>query len=205
MKTKNLILFGGTFDPFHSGHMAVAKYCKEHLVADKLTIIPAKRSPLKQEAPVADDEDRMKMISLAIHNEQDIELSDFEIKGSEPSYTINTVKHFIEINPGWLQVHWLVGVDSISELAHWYRIEKLIEICSLTIMYRGGFGEPDLSVLKGFLRDDYIKRLASNVIRTPLVEISSTEIRRRISQGEDVSEMLAPEVFDYIRQQGLYR
>jgi nicotinate-nucleotide adenylyltransferase len=141
---------------------------------------------------------------LAIQNEGDIALSDFEIKGPEPSYTINTVKHFIEINPDGLQVYWLVGVDSISELSHWYRIEELIEICNLSIMYRGGFGEPDLSVLRGFLRDDHIKKLTSNVIRTPLCEISSTEIRRRISQGEDVSGMLASEVADYIKQRGLY-
>jgi len=205
MKTKKLILFGGTFDPVHTGHITVSRYGMDHIGADKLIMIPAKRSPLKQAQPIASDDDRTKMISLAIQNEEDFELSDFEIKGPCPSYTINTVKHFIEINPTGTEVYWLVGADSISDLRHWYRIEELMNICSLCIMSRGGFAEPELIGLQKIFGDARIAQLKSNIIHTPLVDISSSEIRRRIACDDDVSEMVAPSVGDYIKAKGLYR
>jgi len=197
-------LFGGTFDPIHLGHTTVAQAACQQLGAEKIIFVPAKRSPLKKSGPVADDEHRLAMITLAIEDKGIFEVSDYELRRPEPSYTLQTVKHFQEVLGQDVELHWLLGADSLAELLHWYGILELIDRCRLTTMYRAGYPKPDFGKYTALLGPDRVARLQSDIVETPLVDISSTEVRRRLAAGEDVSAMLHPAVAEYIKKHNLY-
>ena len=198
-------MFGGTFDPIHLGHSAVAADAAEHVGAEKIVFIPAKRSPLKGFLPKASDDDRFEMIALAIAGEKNFQVSDYELKRPAPSYTFETVQKFQADYGGEASIYWLVGADSIDDMVHWYRIIELIDLCNLTTMYRAGCEPPDFARFEGLWGRQRVEKLERNVIQTPLVDISSTEIRNRLAASQDVTGMVHPAVADYIRENGLYQ
>lgn len=204
MPQRRIALFGGTFDPVHEGHIGVGRSAIDIIGADRLMFVPARRSALKMELPVASDGDRLEMISLAIAGTEQFELTDWELKTPAPSYTIDTVQHFRNELGADVALYWLVGADSVGELGRWYKIRQLIDECFLACMYRAGYKPPDFSMLAGSLGPDRVKKLQENIIRTPLIDISSTQIRERLARRQDVSGMLSPAVADYIRQHRLY-
>ena len=205
MVKKKISLFGGTFDPIHLGHTAVAAAAAEHIGAEKIVFIPAKRSPLKDSFPEAGDGDRLAMIALAIADNEKFQLNDYELRKPEPSYTLETVRRFQADYGGKALIYWLIGADSIYELSRWYGIVELIDACILCVMFRAGCKTPDFAKFKDVWGAARVEKLQRNVIRTPLIDISSTEIRNRLAAGRDVTDMLAPQVADYIRKHGLYR
>ncbi len=198
-------MFGGTFDPIHLGHTTVAEAAAEQIGAEKLIFIPAKCSPLKGFFPHAGDADRLAMITLAIADRDSFAVSDCELKRSAPSYTLDTVRLFKrEYGPG-TSIHWLLGADSIGDLVHWYKVRELIDECNLTTMQRAGYSPPDFGRFTAMWGPEQVAKLQQNVVQTPLIDISSTEVRRRLAAGEDVRGMLHPDVIEYIRRNGLYR
>ncbi len=205
MVKKKIALFGGTFDPVHLGHTIVAEAAAEHIGAEKVVFIPAKRSPLKDFCPEANDDDRLAMIALAIANNEKFQLDDYELRKPKPSYTLETVKHFQADFEGKVLIHWLAGADSIYELSRWYGIVELIDTCILSVMFRAGCEPPDFTRFKDVWGAGRVEKLQRNIIRTPLVNISSTEIRKGLAAGRDVTGMLAPQVADYIRKHSLYQ
>ncbi len=205
MAEKKIALFGGTFDPVHLGHTAVAAAAAEHIGAEKVVFVPAKRSPLKTSFPKAGDSDRLAMIALAIAGSAKFQLNDYELKKTLPSYTLETVRHFRAEYGDKALIYWLMGADSISELSRWYGIVELIDECNLCVMFRAGCEPPDFAGFRDIWGAARVEKLQRNVIRTPLIDISSTEIRRRLAAGRDVTGMLAPQVADYIREHGLYQ
>lgn len=205
MAKRKLALFGGTFDPIHTGHTTVAAAAVEHIGAEKLVFIPAKCSPLKGTLPKASDRDRHKMISLAIAGDRKFQVSDYELKKPEPSYTLETVRGFQADYGSEVSICWLVGADGIDDLPYWYGIVELIDECNLCTMYRAGCKTPDFTRFEAIWGPERIGKLKRNIIQTPLVDISSTEIRNRLAAGGDVTGMLHPAVADYIRERGLYQ
>ncbi len=205
MEDKKIALYGGTFDPIHPGHVEVSEVAGEKLNVGRVVLIPAKKSPLKPNSPMASDEDRLNMIKIAIARREKLEVSDYELKQEKQKYTIQTVRHFRKVFGGSTRLFWLIGADSVRELTRWYKIEELIDECELCTMYRGGVKRPNY---EGFV-DEWgrgrVEKMERNIIETPEIDISSTEIREKISKGEDVSEMLLPEVYEYIKERGLYR
>jgi nicotinate-nucleotide adenylyltransferase len=204
MALRKVVLFGGTFDPIHIGHTTVAEATAEYLCADKLIFIPAKRSPLKDSSPRASDMDRLEMIKLAIAGRKIFGLSDCELKRQEPSYTLDTVRRFRTEYGGESIIYWLVGADSIEELASWHDIVELIDECNLAVMYRAGFDKPNFTGYEELWGHSRIEKLKRNVVPTPLIDISSSDIRSRLAAGQDVVQMLHPPVLSYIRKNGLY-
>jgi len=172
--------------------------------AEKIVFIPAKRSPLKGLFPVASDADRFAMTAFAIADNKKFELSDYELRKPEPSYTLQTVRQFQTDLGSDTLIYWLVGADSVDELSLWYGITKLIDECNLSTMYRAGCNPPDFSKFKVLWGPERIEKLQRNVIQTSLIDISSTEIRNRLAAGQDVADMLHPLVADYIRKHNLY-
>jgi len=205
MVKRKIALFGGTFDPIHLGHTIVAADAGKQVGAEKIIFVPAKRSPLKGFLPKANDEDRFKMIALAITGQKNFQVSDYELKKPAPSYTLQTVEQFQADYGGGTSIYLLIGADSIDELVHWYRIVELIDVCYVTTMYRASCKPPNFARFEGFWGRGRVKKLQRNVIQTPLVDISSTEIRNRLAAGHDVTGMLHPAVADYIRKNGLYQ
>lgn len=205
MDKRRIVLFGGTFDPIHVGHTTVACDAAKHIGADKLIFVPAKRSPLKGFLPKASDEDRLEMISLATAGEERFEVSDFELRKSAPSYTLETVQNFQVDYGDDTSIYWLVGADAIDDLVYWHKIVELIDACNLATMCRGGCEPPDFAKFEPVWGHRRVEKLRQNIVPTSLVDISSTEIRKRLAEGGNASEMLDPGVLGYIRQHSLYQ
>ena len=204
MPERKIVLFGGSFDPVHLGHVAVAEAASKCIGSDTVIFMPAKCSPLKTLSPHASDEERLRMIELAIQEHETFRASDYELKKPGPSYTLETVKHFQAKFGREVLIHWLVGADAVDDLPRWHRIEQLIDCCNLCVMFRGGCEPPDFRKFESLWGRDRADKLRHNVIAAPLIDISSTEIRRRLGAGMDVSGMLNPAVADYICKKGLY-
>jgi len=205
MVERKIALFGGTFDPVHLGHTTVAAEAAEQIGAEKIVFIPAKRSPLKGFLPKASDDDRLKMIALAIADNEKFDVSDCELKKPAPSYTLETVRRFEGEYGSEAGIYWLIGADSVDDLPYWYAIEELIDRCNVSTMHRAGCEPPDFGKFEGLWGLQRVEKLRQNVIQTSLVNISSSEIRNRLAAGADVSEMLHPAVADYILKRGLYQ
>ncbi len=204
MLKRKTALFGGTFDPIHPGHIIVAGYACEQIGAEKVIFIPAKLSPLKNFVPQVSAKHRLSMIALGILGNDKFEVSDYELTKPAPSFSIDTVRHFQKEYGDNTLLYWLLGADSIRELSHWYKIEELIDECNLSVMYRAGFKKPDFAQFEKAWGKSRVKKLEQNVIKTPLVDISSTEVRKRLTAGQNVDDLLSPNVAQYIRQHNLY-
>lgn len=204
MIKRTIALFGGTFDPIHLGHTIVAADAGKHIRAEKIIFIPAKRSPLKGFLPKASDDDRFKMIALAIAGEESFEVSDFELRKPAPSYTLETVRKFQKDYGSETLIHWLVGADGVDDLAYWHKIIELIDACNLTTMYRAGCEPPNFTKFEDIWGHRRVEKLHRNIVKTPLIDISSTEIRNKIAAGQDASNMLHSAVWSYIRENSLY-
>ena len=204
MMRRRIALFGGSFDPIHLGHTRVADAAARQIDAEKVIFVPAKMSPLKGFFPFARDEDRLNMIALAIADNAAFAVSDRELTRPAPSYTLDTVRCFQRDFGPEISIHWLLGADSVADLVHWRKIRELIDECNLTTMQRPG-SAPDFDRFESVWGPERVAKLKSNVIQTPLIDISSTEVRRRLAAGEDVSEMLHPRVIEYIRAHNLYQ
>ena len=205
MAKRKIALFGGTFDPVHLGHTTVAADALEHIGAEKIIFVPAKRSPLKGFLPRANDNHRLNMMSLAISGEKNFQVSDYELKRPAPSYTLETIRKFQDDYGSDTSIHWLIGADGVDDLTYWYKVTELIDACDLTTMYRAGCERPDFTRFEEIWGSERIEKLQRNIIQTPLVDISSTEIRDIIAKNGDYSKMLHPAVADYIRENGLYQ
>ncbi|MHC4439414.1 MAG: nicotinate (nicotinamide) nucleotide adenylyltransferase [Planctomycetota bacterium] len=205
MAKRKIALFGGTFDPIHLGHTTVAADALERIGAEKIIFVPAKRSPLKGFLPRANDNHRLNMLSLAIAGEKNFQVSDYELKRPAPSYTLETIRKFRADYGSETSIHWLIGADGVDDLTYWYKITELIDACNLTTMYRAGCEPPDFAKFEEIWGRQRTEKLQRNIIQTPLVDISSTEIRDLIAKKGDYSKMLYPAVTDYIRKNGLYQ
>jgi len=204
-KSPTIILFGGSFDPIHNGHLAVAMFAGVHLNADQIIFIPARRNPHKKQAPIADDVSRLTMIHLAIMGKGCFGVSDCELTRPEPSYTIDTVEHYRRQYGPQANLFWLIGADMVAGLPYWHRVKELLTVCRLCIMYRGGMDKPDLTPLVDHFGQTAVDRLKNDMLETPLVDISSTEIRARIAAGQSVADFVPPPVLRFIEQKRLYR
>ncbi|MGD1042865.1 MAG: nicotinate (nicotinamide) nucleotide adenylyltransferase [Sedimentisphaerales bacterium] len=204
MSERKIALFGGTFDPIHLGHTAVAAVAGEHISADKVVFVPARRSPLKAFFPEASDEDRLAMIGLAISGNSRFEVSGYELKKAGPNYTLETVRYFRQQLGSGVLIYWLAGTDTLEDLPHWYGVTELIDECNLAVMYRAGFAPPDFSKFISLWGADRVRKMRQNIVETPLVDISSTEVRKLLVAGGDVGGMICPKVLQYIRERRLY-
>jgi nicotinate-nucleotide adenylyltransferase len=197
-----IILFGGTFDPIHNGHLIVARHALLCLGGDELIFVPARQSPHKKQAPT-EGQHRLAMIRCAIASTEGFSVSDCELNRAEPSYTVETIRHFRQQAGEGAAIHWLIGADQLADLDKWYRIDELLSVCHISTMVRGGYPAPDMGRFEGVFGPDQIEQLRRDTVMTPEVPVCSTEIRQQLSQGRMPGELPAC-VADYIRRHKLY-
>jgi nicotinate-nucleotide adenylyltransferase len=146
---------------------------------------------------MATAEDRCQMCRLAAVDDAYFSMQDLEIRRGGSSYTIDTVRALKQL--GWNEVHWLIGADQLMDLPRWKEPDALLREAKIVIMRR-----PGTALDWNKLPSSY-HRLQENVVEAPLVDISATEIRRRVANGESIDGLTPPAVIDYIRKHGLYR
>ena len=187
----HVLLFGGTFDPVHNGHLFTCQAALEFLHAQLLIFLPARLSPHKQgEPPRASGEDRAEMLRLATAGMPQFQVDPREQNRQGPSYTIDTVRQIKAERPAD-QFTLLLGEDQLPKFHAWHQVDALRALVSVAVMPRTGASGP----------------LDAGMIRlpTPVVNISATEIRRRITQGLPIEGMVPTAVAAYIAQRQLYK
>ncbi len=200
-----LLLFGGSFNPIHHGHLIVARSVAERLGAIRAVLVPSAAPPHKQDHPLARAEHRLAMCKLAVGGEPRFEVSDCEIGRPGPSYTIDTVASFRAQVGATMEICWLVGMDSLSELGLWHRAVELVDQCTIVTAARPGAIPPSCADLAVHFRRDQIDKLLSQIVESPEIDIASTDIRARVLAGLSIRFLLPEAVREYIEEHGLYR
>ena len=192
-------LYGGTFDPLHNGHMKVAQEAKNHLQLDRVIFIPAGDPPHKAGKAITDKQDRLNMVRLAAEAEG-AEVSDWELSRREKSYSVETLKHFQTQFPED-ELFFIIGADSFRDLPSWWHYRELMELCTFVVISR-----PDIekdSLLTRYAGDEKPPRVF--FLDHIFMDISSTNIRKMVSEGKDVSRLVPPAVHQYMQSRGLYQ
>ncbi len=193
-------LFGGTFDPPHNAHIAVAKKACEEFSLDKIIFIPAGDPPHKKNKHKSGKNIRLKMVECAIENFENFLISTYEMELDKPSYSLNTIKHFKKEYPND-ELYFIIGGDSFADLPSWWGYRELMDICTFIVLARPDTPEEDM--LDRFSGDEKPPRVFYT--DSLYMDISSTEIREKISRDEDVSSMVPPTVLKLIETENLYK
>lgn len=195
-------IYGGTFAPIHNGHVNAAKLFMEQMRLDYLFIIPAGIPPHKQVDASDDPYHRLRMCELAFAGVDGVVVSDMEIAREGKSYTVDTLRELSAPNRRLLL---LCGTDMVLTFDKWREYREILKLCYPVYMRREGD-----ALIDGMIVDKLAKYYAESgkmfrkILGDPL-EISSTEIRRRVAAGEDISSLVPAPVCEYIREHGLYR
>ncbi|MCZ8511120.1 nicotinate-nucleotide adenylyltransferase [Paenibacillus filicis] len=189
-------LMGGTFDPIHIGHLIAAQCALEAAGLDEVWFMPTNVPPHKKQLPGATPEQRWEMVNAAVEGHPAFRAIDVELRKGGVSYSVDTVKLLMQLYPGH-RFHYIVGADMVQYLPKWYKIEELANLVVFIGLSRPGYGTEE-EALPEPIRDSV--RMA----RMPLIEISSTEIRKRLAEGRPVRYLVPDRVNQYIEVNRLY-
>jgi nicotinate-nucleotide adenylyltransferase len=183
-------IFGGSFDPVHNGHLTLARCCREQAALDEVWLVPAAVQPHKPAGPIASEADRLAMLRLATADEPGLRVASLEIDRGGVSYTVETLRAVAEERPG-AELYLLMGADTLADLSNWREPEEVRRLATPLVVHRPGEAMPEAEGI--------------HVVEMPGMEISSSEIRRRVAKGESIEGMTAPAVVEFIERSALYR
>lgn len=201
---QRLLLFGGSFNPIHNGHLAIARSVADQIAAERIVLIPCANPPHKPGRNLAAAADRLEMCRLAVAGDARFEIDDWETRQTGPNYTLLTIRHYRDSTPAGTEIFWLIGMDSLRDLPTWYRIGELASLCTLVTAGRPGVARPDMQELAKLVQPADLKRISDHILETPLVPISATDIRRRVREGASIANLLPTSVAYFIRKKRLY-
>ena len=196
-------ILGGAYDPVHNGHLSIAQQVLARSGLDRVLLVPAALPPHKDQTAMAPGADRLQMVRLAVSGLRGLEASDIEFRRAGPSYSIDTVRALMEHWPDDRFV-FIIGADTVPELPAWHQARLLIELVDWAVVPRPGCGLDDLSMIESSLGSAAADKLRRAVVRVEAVDLSSTEVRRRLQAGQPIGRMVRSAVVDYIRARGLY-
>ncbi len=221
-------LLGGTFDPIHNGHLAIAQDIVDRKLCDQILFIPAGSPPHRENTPVTPIEHRREMVRLAIDENPAFQLSDIEMEG--PSYSYQTVELIREKRDDDLHISFIIGLDNLYDLPNWREPQRILKACDLIVVSRPGWDFASIleSRYKEFFHIDiefeYLEALDAGtcnelkihpgpganhsrsitLLRAPSRNVSSTEIRAKLLRNSDISGLLPAQVESYILSRRLY-
>jgi nicotinate-nucleotide adenylyltransferase len=183
-------VLGGSFDPVHLGHLALAEAARDRLRLDRVLLVVAAGQPLKAGGAAAPAEDRYAMVRLAVRGRPGLEASDLEFLRPAPSYTVDTLRELRRGLPAGAEVFLVLGADALADLPRWREAGEVRRLASVV-----GCGRPGSPPPAG----------ADSLLEVATPDISSTEVRRRAAAGEGLEGLVPDDVAAYIRERGLYR
>jgi nicotinate-nucleotide adenylyltransferase len=195
-------ILGGTFDPIHGGHLAIAETARTRLGLDEVHFMPAAITPLKEGGAITEPEHRVAMVQLAIAPYPYFKLSTVEIDRAGTSYTVDTIAELRRRFDPDDELYFIIGLDSLGQFARWREPARIIGMCRLVAVPRPGYSLPDRDALEAA-----IPGISNSltVLDEPKVHISATEIRERVRKGRPIDDLVPEAVAEYIRKKGLYR
>jgi nicotinate-nucleotide adenylyltransferase len=194
-------MIGGSFDPIHVGHLSIAHEVYERLGLSQMAFVPAGQPPHKLDKRLADVEHRLAMVQLAIADCPHFFLSRIDVDRPGPCYSVDTVRLLQDAYGPESHIYFLVGADSLAELPTWYRPEELLRLCTVVAVGRPGYHVERGAVARLFPDAPPILYLE---LASP-VDVSSTDVRRRVAEGRSIHGLVPGAVERYIDQHGLYR
>ncbi|MEO1615376.1 MAG: nicotinate (nicotinamide) nucleotide adenylyltransferase [Planctomycetota bacterium] len=197
-------MFGGSFDPVHLGHLWIGEAATEQLGLDRLHWIPSATQPLKPGGAIASNQERLEMLQLAIAGREGHVADDRELKRGGVSYTLETVDSLGEDYDD-CELYLIIGSDSLASMPRWHQPEKLLSRVVLSVVQRGGDPPIDFGILEGIANEERTKLFRQSVIRMPVIELSSSEIRSRAGQGSSVRHRVPRAVEAYLCANSLYQ
>ncbi len=221
-KPLQLGLLGGSFNPIHNGHLAIARQTREALGLDQILFVPTGHPPHKHNGSLAPAQDRYEMVRLAISSDPTLAISDVEIRRPGKSYSIDTVRLLQQEYGAQTQLFFLVGLDAFLEFPSWRDPQALLELCQFVILSRPGQSFRSLSTVRllppipypslADLDAERISQIKAPLgaqglicLKLPPCPISASDIRSRIRQGLPVANLLPPTVESYILHHHLYQ
>jgi len=194
-------VFGGTFDPVHNGHLMVAEEARASLSLDKVLFVPAGQPWLKSDRPITPAAHRAEMVRLAISGKSFFGISSVDLEREGRTYTVDTITQLKSQLGGDNEYYVILGRDSLFDFPRWKQAARLITMCRLVAAPRPGYPVPDLQGLEAL-----IPGLAQRVVvlERPELDISASEIRKRVARGLSLHGLVPGEVERYIRQHKLY-
>ncbi len=186
-------LYFGTFNPVHIGHLAIANYMVEFTDMKQLWFIVSPQNPFKKKETLLDDFDRYDMVEMATGNDDRFRVSDIEFRMPKPSYTIDTLTYLEEQFPG-NDFSLIIGSDNLPTFNQWKNYKLIQKNYKRFVYPRRGSENIDLR-----------RNINIEVVDAPVIEISSSFIRRAIRQGKDIRYFLPEKVYDYIQKMNYYR
>jgi len=194
-------IFGGTFDPVHYGHLLLAEQCLEQCRLDQIWVIPAGVPPHKLEQTIAPGKARAEMLELAVAGHDRFRIDRRELDRADPCYTVETLAALDAEDPS-RELFFLLGADSLVDFPTWREPRRIVELAHLAIVNRGTAPPPDLGPLRPLLGTALESRL--QFVTMPGVDISSSDIRRRVREGMSIRYMTPRAVECTIETQKLY-
>ena len=194
-------VFGGTFDPIHVAHLAVAEDCRAQLALDELLFVPTGHPPHKQGRQISSVVDRVAMVELAIADNPRFSLSRVDVDRPGLSYTVDTLRDLrLERGPD-VDFFFIVGGDSLRELGSWRNPDQIFEECQVVAVNRPGYPTDDLTML-----ERAAPRSRGRVIQlmVPELAIAASDLRRRVATGQSIRYLVPDSVWRYIERQQLY-
>lgn len=193
-------IFGGSFDPIHTGHLLAVQDAREQLGLDRVVFVPAAVSPFKTKDRPAPGPHRAAMLDAATADLDWAEVNRIELERDGVSYTVDTVRALKANRP---KAHWhlLIGMDNLRSFHKWREAKALIDLVSIAVLARPGSRIP-----KGLnLSARHTEKLLGGILRSRRVDISSTEIRRRVRERKAINNLVPDSVRTYIKEHALYR
>jgi nicotinate-nucleotide adenylyltransferase len=195
-------LFGGTFDPVHFGHLLLAERCREACRLDHVWFIPAGLPPHKAAESISPGNQRAEMLEFAIAGHPSFSVNRMELDRAGRSFTVDTLRQLHAEDPG-RELFFLIGADSLTDLPSWRDPAGIAELATIVAVNRGDRPLPDLNALKSVLGDAVMARI--QLVTMPGIDLSATDIRRRVRAGQSIRFMTPRACEVYIHEHGCYR
>ncbi|MCS6771119.1 MAG: nicotinate-nucleotide adenylyltransferase [Kiritimatiellae bacterium] len=203
-RNQRIGLFGGSFNPVHLGHLIAAQDAMDQMGLDRVIFLPAAHPPHKHAEILAPAADRLAMLRLAIGSDERFEVSSEEIDRGGVSFTVETLRRFRERLPD-TDLYFIIGADTLFELHTWREIGAVLQLAEIVTVGRPGLTVGELNSQSLRLPEPWPARLAANIVAGHHIEISSTDIRNRVSRRRSIRFLVPDAVERYIREHGLYR
>ncbi len=197
-------LLGGSFDPLHYGHLLLAECCREQAQLDEVWFLPAATSPHKQAQTRTPAEQRAEMLELAIAGQESFRVCRAEIDRGGVSYTVDTLAKLSTDVPA-RELFFLMGADSLDDLPRWREPDLICQLALPVVVSRPGAPPPNFGVLAGLVAPDRLDEIRRLHVEMPQIDLSSREIRRRVTSGLSIRYRTPRAVEKYIETHGLYR
>lgn len=187
-------LYFGSYNPIHIGHLAIANYMVEYTDIDQLWFVVSPQNPLKKKNNLLDDYQRLELVELAVNDDDRFRASNIEFRLPKPSYTVDTLAYLKDQHPNY-HFKILMGSDNLENFHKWKNYETIIEDYGIIVYPRPGFDPQKVQVEKNITVAE----------KAPLMEISSSFIRKAIKEGKDVRHFLPQKSWEYLEEMNFYK